>query len=136
MTKLTDKKRAAFLKTLAGGGSITKGCELIGISRQAMYARRSADEDFAREWDDAVEAGTDCLEDEAFRRAFEGTEKPVGFYKGQASAHVKEYSDTLMIFLLKGRRPDKYRESVQHEHSGGVSITVSTGINASPGSRD
>jgi hypothetical protein len=37
--------------------------------------RRAADEAFARAWEDALEQGTDSLEDEARRRALQGVEK-------------------------------------------------------------
>ena len=36
--------------------------------------------------------------------------KPV-FHKGEQCGVVREYSDTLMIFLLKARDPAKYREN-------------------------
>lgn len=58
------------------------------------------------------------MEQEAFRRAVEGTEKPVfgsmGFRMGSGEiGRVREYSDTLLIFLLKGARPEKYRERTE-----------------------
>jgi hypothetical protein len=62
-----------------------------------MYEHRKTDESFARAWDDAVEAGADALEDEAVRRA-------------------KESSDVLLIFLLKGRRPGKFKDRAVLEH--------------------
>ena len=39
---------------------------------------------------------------------------------------VREYSDTLLIFLLKGIMPNKYRDRVQTEHVGfgGSPLTV------------
>lgn len=43
-----------------------------------------------------------------------------------------EYSDTLMIFLLKGVRPGKYRETVQQEHTGTVAINVTYGTDRTP----
>ena len=43
------------------------------------------------------------------RRASEGTLKPV-FYQGKMCGEIREYSDTLLIFLLKARRPETYRE--------------------------
>jgi hypothetical protein len=70
-----------------------------------------------RDWEDAIEAGTDVLEEEAKRRALFGVEKPV-FQKGELVGHVQEYSDTLMIFLLKGRNPNKFKERVHAEHTG------------------
>ncbi len=40
-------------------------------------------------------------------------EKPVGWYKGKPGGTVREYSDILLIFLLKALRPEKYRERVE-----------------------
>lgn len=79
------------------------------MSRQAVYALRSLDGEFAQAWEDAYESGTDVYEDEVKRRAVEGTEKPV-FYQGGIVGHIREYSDTLLIVALKGRRPERYRE--------------------------
>ena len=50
------------------------------------------------------------LEAEAHRRAVEGVEEPVGWYKGVAGGTVRRYSDALLIFTLKGLLPDRYRE--------------------------
>ena len=58
------------------------------------------------------------MEAEARRRGVEGTLKPV-FYKGEECGQVREYSDTLLIFLLKAHDP-KYRDRQQVEHSGSV----------------
>jgi hypothetical protein len=76
--------------------------------------RRAADEAFARAWEDALEQGTDSLEDEARRRALQGVEKPV-FREGRQVGTVTEYSDTLLIFLLKARRPEKFRDRARFE---------------------
>ena len=53
------------------------------------------------------------------RRAVEGVEEPVGWYKGEAGGVVRKYSDTLLIFLLKGRKPEMYRERYEHSGPGG-----------------
>ena len=47
------------------------------------------------------------LEDEAKRRAYEGVKKPV-YQGGKRVGYVQEYSDTLLIFLLKGTNKAKY----------------------------
>lgn len=72
---------------------MTAACKAEGIARSSYYLWLADDPDFAKAVDDALESGTDLLEDEAKRRA-------VGL----------SGSDTLLIFLLKARRPDKYRE--------------------------
>jgi len=64
-----------------------------------MYLWRREDPDFAEAWDEALEEGTDLLEDEARRRAMAG-------------------SDHLLMFILKSRRPAQYRERSVHEHTG------------------
>ncbi len=53
------------------------------------------------------------LEDEVTRRAVEGWEEPVGWYKGKAGGTVRRYSDTLLIFKLKGELPQKYAERLE-----------------------
>ncbi len=54
----------------------------------------------------------DVLEAEAHRRAVEGVEEAVGWYKGEAGGTVRKYSDVLLIFLLKSLQPERYRERV------------------------
>lgn len=85
------------------------------------YDWREADSDFAAAWDRAKAIGMDALEDEATRRAFEGIDKPI-VHQGVITDTIKEYSDTLAIFLLKGGKPEKYKDRV--EHSGQVDIAA------------
>jgi hypothetical protein len=63
----------------------------------------------------------DLLEDEAFRRAHQGIDKPV-FQGKELVGVIREYSDTLLIFLLKGCRPDKYRDRVDTRQSGEITV--------------
>ena len=57
------------------------------------------------------------LEAEALRRALKGTEKPV-YQNGKQVGAIREYSDLLLIFLLKARRPTVYRENARLELTG------------------
>lgn len=99
MSKLTVEKKEKFLANLTEGWSVTNAADGIGVSRQALYKLRQEDENFADEWDSAIEEGTDRLEDEAIRRAMGN-------------------SDTLMIFMLKARRPQKYKDRVENQLTG------------------
>lgn len=92
LTLLTPKKRELFLSVLSQGESVTAACKAVGITKPTLYSYRKQDAVFAKEWEDAIESGTDTLEDEAKRRAVDG-------------------SDTLLIFLLKGRRPAKFKDN-------------------------
>ena len=118
-TQGTPKKKAEFCDALRTGQSVSGACKAASIIRRTAYKWRDADPDFAKAWDHAIEDGTDALEDEARRRAFEGAEEPV-FYQGKQVGTVRKYSDTLLIFLLKGRRPDKFKDRVAHGGDTGV----------------
>ena len=106
-------KRAAFLAAYRETGNIKLACEAAQIGRSSHYRWRESDPDYAEEFERAKKDAVDVLEAEARRRAVEGWEEPVGWYKGQAGGTVRRFSDTLLIFLLKGLRPDVYRERVE-----------------------
>lgn len=118
----TAKKKARFLEALAETANVTLACKACNASRQSAYDRRAADPKFKEQWDVALEIGIAALEDEAHRRAFAGFDEPV-FYQGKTCGHVRRYSDTLAIFLLKAHRPEKYRERFEHTGAGGTPLT-------------
>jgi hypothetical protein len=105
VSKVTPEKKAKFLSVLAEGGSVTQAARAIGVARKNVYEWRNKDEQFKADWDDAVEQGTDCLEDEAVKRA-------------------KDHSDTLLIFLLKARRKERYAERQEYTGKDGGPITL------------
>lgn len=90
---MEQAKREAFLEALSECGSVSDACKKAEVGRTSAYRLRNSDEAFAAQWDEAFSKGADALEDEAHRRALDG-------------------SDTLLIFLLKGRKPERYRERV------------------------
>lgn len=100
---------AAFLRVLARRGNVSEACKQADINRGTAYARREAEPEFDRLWKEAEKQASDSLEEEAWRRATEGVEKPI-FYKGEQVGTVKERSDGLLMFLLKGNKPDKFKE--------------------------
>lgn len=116
--KLTGERLAAFCAALAAsGGNVSRACEAVDISRISAYKWRNEDPVFSEAWDEAKRIGIEALEDEALRRAYEGTNRPV-FHAGIECGAIKEYSDTLAIFLLKGAKPEKYRDNVRQENVG------------------
>lgn len=115
-TKLTDRTREKFLEVLRATCNVSEAARAVGISRTAAYERR-ADAQFALAWDEAEQEAADRLEREAWRRAAEGTKKPI-VYKGKITGHYVEYSDRMLELLLKAHRPDKFRERVSTEVSG------------------
>ncbi len=102
--------RAKFLEALASSGNVLVSCRVSGVKRRNAYKHRDRFPAFRRAWDEAIEESTDALEAEARRRGTKGVDKPI-YYKGVKIDTVKEYSDTLLIFLLKAHRPEKFRDN-------------------------
>lgn len=111
--KLTPERKVAFLAALAETGMVTRAAKAVDITRETAYSWREDDPEFALAWERAKKIGMVALEDEAYRRAHEGTDKPV-FHLGMQCGTVREYSDTLAIFLLKAHDP-KYRDNSRVE---------------------
>lgn len=110
-----------FLEALASGLTVTAACEAGGFSANCAYLLRGKDPAFADAWAKAKARGeaalVERLETEAQRRAVEGWDEPV-FHEGREVGKKRRYSDTLLIFTLKGLAPDRYRERQQVEHTG------------------
>lgn len=105
----TVQQKKRFLDAFAECGNVSAACRTANIRRANVYEWQEHDEAFALAYREAEVRAIDALEEEARRRAAIGTEKPV-FHKGEVCGTIREYSDTLLIFLLKGARPEKYRE--------------------------
>jgi hypothetical protein len=114
---LLKRRKALFLAEFEASHLVTAAAKAADVQRSTVYEWRAGDEAFAREWAEVEERSIELLELEAYRRAHDGVEKPV-FQGGEEVGVVQEYSDTLLIFLLKARRPGVYREHYHHEHTG------------------
>lgn len=114
-----------FLDALASGTCVKEACRIANTNPSAAYHQRRTNDGFHTEWDLAVKLGTELLEQEAERRAYHGVEKPV-FYKGMQCGSVQEYSDTLLMFVLRARRPEVYRERYDPESRSAVNVNIHT----------
>jgi hypothetical protein len=95
------------------------------VGRRTHYGWLERDETYQAWFSEAQDDVGDTLEREAIRRAHDGVRKPV-YQGGKRVGFIQEYSDTLLIFLLKGLRPEKYRERFEHSGPGkGGAILVS-----------
>lgn len=127
-----------FIEALATSGNITVAARSVPVDRRTVQRAYKEDPDFAAAWDDAKDNAVDLLVAEARRRAVVGVDKPV-IHQGQLMYRqgpdgqllldregnpiplvIKQYSDTLLIFLLKGALPATYRDNVRVDHSGEV----------------
>lgn len=85
-----------FLELYAQTGNVMLSARGAGVDRTTPYDLKNRDEAFAAAWASADEASIQVLEAEARRRAM-------------------ATSDVLLIFLLKSRRPEVYRENHRME---------------------
>ncbi len=104
--------KPTFLAALRELPVVAHACKAVGIERSTAYRAREADPEFAQAWDDAMEEGIDRAEQEAFRRAVAGYEKPV-WYKGELVGTETVHSDALLALILKGRRKKVYAERTE-----------------------
>ena len=112
------QKRRVFLARLSECGRVNRAATLAQVDRSLLYKERAVNAGFAQEWQDALAIAMGAAEDEVYRRAVTGLDKPV-FYKGEQVATVREYSDLLLMFLLKAHDPAKYRDNYQGAEGGG-----------------
>jgi hypothetical protein len=110
---LAKKKRKVFLDVLAKTGRVTEAARAVGYTDTAtLQSYRRQNEDFAEEWEHALESAADVLEDEMWRRAHDGVLEPT-YYKGKIVGYTTKYSDAVGMFILRGLRPHKYRENAR-----------------------
>jgi len=90
------------------GGNISKAAELLGTTRQNIHRWAQTDPVFRELFEHALEFGTDNLEESYYERAMKG-------------------SDRATEFLLKARRPEKYRD-VQSSQTDVNTEVIASGI--------
>lgn len=117
------KNKARWLEAHRRSGIITATCQATGIGRTTVYDWTVNDPEFAKAKLEAENEAIELLEAEARRRAFEGTEKPI-YQGGKLAGKVREYSDTLMIFILKAKKPEyRDRHDINLDVKGTIALT-------------
>ena len=135
--------KPAFLTALAEVPVLRHACEAANVHRDTVLKARKADPAFDEQVENAMEAGIDRAEQEAFRRAVVGFEEPV-VHQGVRSLRyqhdeqgrlildadgkplpmvddrgqpvpltVRKHSDTLLSLVLKGRRKRVYADRTE-----------------------
>lgn len=103
------RRMIRFIRALRGGASAREAARLAGVNGTTPYKWRKEHPAFEKKWLEAEEAGTQRLEQVAYRMAAEG-------------------NVMLLIFLLKSRRPQVYRDiqpQVNVQTLGEVRVEVS-----------
>lgn len=118
-----SSKDDAFFEALARGKPPGACAIAAGYTLSSVREMRASDAGFDRRWKEAEELAVERMEAEADRRAVDGTDKPV-FYQGERCGEIREYSDSLLIFRLKARRPEVYRERFEHASDRDKPLTI------------
>lgn len=115
----TEGKKKAFLISFRETGNVKLSAQEAGVDRATVYRWKDSDDEFAQAMSKAHDDAVDLLIQEARRRALQGVEEPV-FQKGEEVGRIRKYSDVLLIFLIKGGRPEVYRERYELKHAGSI----------------
>jgi len=85
------QRKAIAIEAYIYCGTVTAACAILGFTSSSWEKWQQFDEDFRLAADNAAKAVADNLEQEAIARAYDG-------------------SDILLMFLLKGHKPEKFLE--------------------------
>lgn len=107
-----EAQKQMYLEAVPRLFTVAASLKAAGVTPSALARWREEDGAFLVAERQQRELAADVLEGEAVRRAYKGVRRPV-YQGGLLAGHVTEYSDTLLVFLLKGMRPDKYRERAE-----------------------
>lgn len=114
---MNGQNRQRFLACFAACGSVLKASRWARIAR-SMHYKWLEDPEYQAAFADASKRAVRVLHDEAVRRAHDGVRKPIR-YKGKIIGYDTEYSDALLLALLKAGDPEHFRDRSSVEVSGG-----------------
>lgn len=114
--RIPDESWVVFFEQLAKSGNIGKALEVVAISRIELYRRETQDPEFKKIFEEARSLGISAMEDEAQRRAVDGVSEPI-FFQGLQIATVQKFSDQLLMFLLRGRKPEVFKERISTDNT-------------------
>lgn len=116
--RISKAERQRFLEGLEQGFSIAAAARLTGHSRQRYYELRAEDEGFARAWLEALETGTDLIEDRLREIALNGVTEVTRNAAGEVvSTRVRDDPNSLWRIAI-ARRPEVWSEKRRLELSG------------------
>lgn len=136
--KLTDEQiveaKGTIVRALVMRGNVREATSAAGIHRTTAYTWREKDRGFADAWDAAVDEATDRMEEEAWRRGIEGFDRPV-IFQGKITDTYKDYSDSLLLTLMRGHRPERFKDRREHSTPAGrpmeMEVETKTGVMSS-----
>src|SRR6267142_6569606 len=99
--RMQEQKRL-FLEVLERVATVTVACKAIGKSVVQVYQWRRDDEDFAKDWDNAISYAFEALESATYLKLAKMLKRD---WQRVNSAEAR-----LIEVMLAGAKPDKYRQ--------------------------
>lgn len=106
-----------FLAAFEECGSLIRASRWAKISRQNHWKWMHEDPLYPAAFAEAERRSVWSLKDEAVRRAREGLRR-AKWHKGKIVGYETEFSDTLLIQMLKARAPEEFRERIDQRLTG------------------
>lgn len=118
-----QSQKEKYLEALEACGVKTIAARKAGMGLRTVYDHRQNDEVFRQAEEDAMYAFLDHVESQVWERAVSGWDEVTTYENGndegvaiKQTVTRRKVSDTLAIFMLKGHRPQKYRDNMSIEH--------------------
>jgi hypothetical protein len=118
--------RANICDAIAAGKSLRQACEDEGVKHSTFLLWVKQDKDLADQYAQAREIGTDVEFDALGDMALEEPERgPTGTVDAGWVAWKRLQVDAKKWALSK-KAPKKYGDKIEHEHTGGIAVTLSS----------
>lgn len=111
----------AFLAAYRKTCNITAAAKAAGIGPRQHYRWLEQYPKYKEAFEKATVVAADYLESVAVKRATVGWQEPI-FYQGVECGRVRRFDGGLMQFLLRGAKPEKYRQTAEVTGPGGGPI--------------
>lgn len=110
------------INVIAATGSLPLALREANVTRHSFNRRRERYPEFATAVTEATEFFREkTIEQTAVMRAVDGWLEPV-FHKGMLVGYKRRFSDTIMVKLMEGLIPEKYRPKQDVAFSGTVKV--------------
>lgn len=118
------KRQSRFLACYAKVGTITGAARAAGIAPGTHYEWLDFDPSYPKRFEAAYEQSMDAAEAELRRRGIQGVQEAI-YYQGEVVGYKRNYSDACLIFLLKNRRPEVFRDVTALTGADGGPLSIS-----------
>ena len=127
---VNSKQKNEFLNIYIETGTIGRAAKASGITRQTHYNWLKEDAAYKKAFGEAKEMAGDLLEEEAYRRAVDGTEMCV-YYKGKKVDSYRKMSDAHPA--AQGSEAGRICRKARYENHGRNHAERSAGVERSKG---